>query len=85
MSKLQRLTGMRPAEVCNLRPGEVSTEGELMVYKPSAHKTMRHRHTNLDTTLVYAEADMAKAAAVMQRGGITTRSLSCFNCAPRGM
>lgn len=42
MIKLQRLTGMRPAEVCNLRPGEVTVEGELMVYKPSAHKTMHH-------------------------------------------
>ncbi len=41
--RLQRLTGMRPAEVCLLRPCDLDRSGEVWVYKPSTHKTEHHR------------------------------------------
>jgi integrase len=34
MVRLQRLTGMRPAEVCILRPGDIDRSGEVWNYRP---------------------------------------------------
>ncbi len=42
MVRLQRLTGMRPGEVCILRPCDVDTSGEMWVYRPESHKTEHH-------------------------------------------
>jgi integrase len=42
MVKLQRLTGMRPAEVCILRPGDLDCTGEVWIYRPRKHKTQHH-------------------------------------------
>ncbi len=42
MVRLQRLTGARPAEVCILRPGDVTTDGEVWEYRPQFHKTQHH-------------------------------------------
>jgi integrase len=42
MIRLQRLTGMRPAEVCSLRPRNVDTSGDVWVYAPATHKTAHH-------------------------------------------
>ncbi len=42
MAELQRLTGMRPGEVCQFRFGDVDLTGEVWVYRPIQHKT-RHR------------------------------------------
>jgi hypothetical protein len=39
MVRLQRHTGMRPAEVCILRPCDVDRSGEVWLYRPSYHKT----------------------------------------------
>ena len=39
MVRLQRLTGMRPDEVCRLRPCEVDRTGEVWTFTPSHHKT----------------------------------------------
>jgi integrase len=39
MVRLQRLTGMRPDEVCRLRPCEVDRSGEVWSFKPTHHKT----------------------------------------------
>jgi integrase len=39
MIRLQRLTGMRPAEVCILRPKDIDRSGEIWIYTPSRHKT----------------------------------------------
>ena len=39
---LQRLTGMRPAEVCGLRPGDVDRQGPVWVVRPKSHKTSHH-------------------------------------------
>ncbi|MBA3484734.1 MAG: site-specific integrase [Pirellulales bacterium] len=42
MVRLQRSTGMRPAEVCILRPCDLDRSGEVWVYRPSHHKTKHH-------------------------------------------
>jgi integrase len=39
MVRVQRLTGMRPGEVCGLRPVSVDRAGEVWVYVPVGHKT----------------------------------------------
>lgn len=40
MIRLQRLTGMRPGEVCSIRPGDVERLPEVWIYQPAEHKTM---------------------------------------------
>lgn len=42
MVRLQRLTGMRPAEVCLLRPCDLDRRGDVWTYAPSSHKTEHH-------------------------------------------
>ena len=37
--KLQRLTGMRPGEVCRMRIKDIDMSGEVWLYKPPTHKT----------------------------------------------
>jgi len=41
---MQRLTGMRPAEVCQLRPCDLDRSGDVWKYTPSKHKTQHHGH-----------------------------------------
>lgn len=42
MVRLQRLSGMRPAEVCLLRPCDIDRSGDVWTYRPMSHKT-QHR------------------------------------------
>ncbi|TWT43123.1 site-specific integrase [Botrimarina hoheduenensis] len=42
MVRLQRLTGMRPAEVCQLRPCDLDRTEEVWVFTPASHKTEHH-------------------------------------------
>ncbi len=42
MVRLQRLTGMRPGEVCHLRPADIDQTGDVWLYQPSRHKTQLH-------------------------------------------
>lgn len=42
MVDLQRLTGMRPAEVCNLRTCDLSMDGDVWEYRIEEHKTAHH-------------------------------------------
>jgi integrase len=42
MVRLQRLTGMRPGEVCQLRPADVDRTGDAWCYVPASHKTQHH-------------------------------------------
>lgn len=42
MVRLQRLTGMRPGEVCGLRLADVDRSGPVWVYRPQEHKTEHH-------------------------------------------
>jgi integrase len=42
MVELQRLTGMRPGEVCRMRLAEVDRSGAVWAYRPEQHKTKHH-------------------------------------------
>ncbi|MEO0531478.1 MAG: site-specific integrase [Planctomycetota bacterium] len=42
MVRVQRLTGMRPAEVCSLRPCDLDRSDDVWTYQPSEHKTEHH-------------------------------------------
>lgn len=42
MVRLQLLTGMRPGEVCQLRPGDIDRSDEIWVFTPERHKNL-HR------------------------------------------
>lgn len=42
MVRLQRLTVMRPAEVCLLRPLDLDRSVDVWVYRPESHKTEHH-------------------------------------------
>jgi integrase len=42
MVELQRLTGMRPGEVCRMRLADIDRSGSVWVYRPVQHKTRHH-------------------------------------------
>ncbi len=43
MIRVQAATGMRPSEVCNIRPCDIDrTEANAWVYRPKKHKTAHH-------------------------------------------
>jgi integrase len=39
MVQLQRLTGARPGEICNIRPGDINRQSDVWEYIPESHKT----------------------------------------------
>jgi integrase len=47
MVRLQRLTGMRPAEVCMIRPCDIDRSGDVWLYRPARHKTAHHGHSRV--------------------------------------
>lgn len=44
MVELQRITGMRPGEVCAMRTVDIDRSGKLWYYTPREHKTSRFGH-----------------------------------------
>lgn len=42
MVDLQRATGMRPNEVCSIRPADVDRSADIWIYTPAEHKTQHH-------------------------------------------
>jgi integrase len=42
MVKLQQATGMRPSEVCCLRPIDVDRRSDVWIYHPTEHKAQHH-------------------------------------------
>ena len=42
MVQLQRLTGARPGEICDIRPGDINRTGDVWEYIPDSHKTEHH-------------------------------------------
>lgn len=42
MVRFQRCTGMRPAEVCIIRPCDLEMSGDVWHYRPESHKTEHH-------------------------------------------
>ncbi|TWU23838.1 tyrosine-type recombinase/integrase [Bythopirellula polymerisocia] len=47
MVRLQRLTGMRPSELCILRPCDLDRSGTIWIYRPESHKTEHHGRDRL--------------------------------------
>jgi integrase len=47
MVELQRLTGMRPGELCIMRTCDINTGGKVWTYKPSSHKTENRGRTRI--------------------------------------
>ncbi|MCA9232201.1 MAG: hypothetical protein KDA57_16255 [Planctomycetales bacterium] len=47
MVRLQKLTGMRPSEVCALRPRDLDRSEETWVLAPASHKTEHHGRSRL--------------------------------------
>jgi len=47
MVRLQRLTGARPQDVCNLRPCDLDRSGDVWLYGPEHHKTEHHGKTRV--------------------------------------
>ena len=41
MVRIQTATGMRPSELCNLRPCDVDRSGDVWFYRPPKHKTAK--------------------------------------------
>ena len=42
MVQLQRITGARPGEICDIRPGDINRSGDVWEYVPESHKTEHH-------------------------------------------
>lgn len=42
MVELQLAAGMRPGEVCSMRPRQIETTGDVWLYRPTHHKTLHH-------------------------------------------
>lgn len=80
MVRLQRLTGMRPAEVCIIRPCDVTRSGKVWLYKPASHKTEHHGRDRV--VFLGAEAQgvllpyLARGVGRRERRGIRTMSTS---------
>ncbi len=47
MVRLQRLTGCRPSEVCQVRPMDIDRTGDIWVYRPASHKTEHHERSRV--------------------------------------
>ena len=65
MVRVHRLIGCRPSEVCQLRPCDVDTTGDVWLYRPESHKTQHHGRERIvfigpkaqDVLLPYLERD----------------------------
>jgi len=49
MVRLQRITGCRPQDVCNLRPCDVDMSADVWLYRPDTHKTEHHGRERIIT------------------------------------
>lgn len=47
MIDLQLLTGMRPGEVCAIRPCDITMNNHVWIYQPETHKTAHHGHERI--------------------------------------
>lgn len=47
MVLVQRLTGMRPGEVCSITVGQIDMADEIWIYQPKDHKTAHHGHNRV--------------------------------------
>ena len=56
------MAGMRPGEVCSMRPADIDTSGDLWIHRPIHHKTAHHGHERHDQAI----AGFADAQATFQ-------------------
>lgn len=47
MVRIQLLTGMRPGEICRLRPIDIDRSCDVWEYRPESHKTEHHNRTRI--------------------------------------
>ena len=71
MVRLERLTGMRPAEVCVVRPCDIDRTDEVWVYRPETHKTEHHNRARVIPI-------GPKAQAILLRYLAHDASMYCF-------
>jgi hypothetical protein len=60
MVRVQRLTGMRPGEVCGMTTRAIETGGRVWLFRPARHKTANLGHERLITLGPKAQAIVAK-------------------------
>ncbi|MEM6468254.1 MAG: tyrosine-type recombinase/integrase [Planctomycetota bacterium] len=65
MVRVQVQTGMRPGEVCKIRPCDIRTEGDVWLYTPSSHKTSHRGKTK--TVPIVGDARDALAPFLVDR------------------
>ncbi len=63
MVRLQRATGMRPGEVCDLRPCDLDRTGEVWTYRPASHKTTHHNKMRVVQLAATAQAILLRYLA----------------------
>ena len=66
MVRLQRLTGMRPAEVCMLRPCNLNRLADVWIYRPERHKTEHHGKSR---TILIGPKGQGVLKPYLERGG----------------
>ncbi len=59
MVRVQRLTGMRPGEVCQLRPCDLDTDGPVWRFTPPQYKTKHRGKKRVVTLGPKAQAELA--------------------------
>jgi integrase len=69
MVRLQRLTGVRPGEVCAMRVGEIDAAGEVWYYRPLQHKTAHRGRTRAVPLGPQAQALLAPFLDAAAGGG----------------
>ena len=47
MVQVQMYTGMRSGELCQMRPMDIDTAGQIWMYAPQSHKTEHHGHVRI--------------------------------------
>lgn len=72
MVRLQLLTGMRPGEVCQIRPCDIDRSADVWEYRPSSHKTEHHGRSRV----IYIGP---QAKEVISRYMFRDAGLHCFS------
>ncbi len=79
MIQLQRFTGMRPGEVCQMRSCDLNTSGTVWAYTPHSHKT--EHHYRREHAFIYLSARVPKSWSGL---GLRNRSFGLSVQSPRG-
>lgn len=69
MVRVQRLTGMRPGEVCSMTWAEIDRTGKVWTFKPEHHKTSHHEKTRIVRIGPKAQAVLTRYAMASFAGG----------------